>query len=46
MGDRFGGGYVTLSALAAMAGAGGFLVAVSTHDDLTQGIRGGPPSIR
>lgn len=42
LGDRFGGGYVTLSALAAMAGAGGFLVAVSTHDDLTQGIRGGP----
>ncbi|ORB83513.1 MFS transporter [Mycobacterium kansasii] len=42
LGDRFGGGYVTLTALAATTGAGGFLVAVSTHDDLTQGTHGGP----
>ena len=37
LGDRFGGGPVTLSALAAMVVAGGFLVAVNTHDDLTRG---------
>lgn len=42
LGDRIGGGWVTLSALAAMTGAGGFLVIVSTHDDLTRGSRGGP----
>ncbi len=41
LGDRFGGGRVTLGALAAMIVAGGFLVAVSTHDDLTRGA-GGP----
>jgi NNP family nitrate/nitrite transporter-like MFS transporter len=35
MGDRFGGGPVTLGALGAMIVAGGFLLAVSTHDDLT-----------
>jgi MFS transporter, NNP family, nitrate/nitrite transporter len=38
--DRFGGGNVSLSAFAASILAGGFLVAVSTHDDLTRG-RGG-----
>jgi NNP family nitrate/nitrite transporter-like MFS transporter len=37
LGDRFGGGRVTLGALASMIVAGGFLVAVSTHDDLTRG---------
>ena len=37
MGDRFGGGPVTLGALAAMIAAGGYLAAVSTHDDLTRG---------
>ncbi|CAM4421205.1 Nitrite facilitator 1 [Mycobacterium basiliense] len=41
LGDRVGGGRVTLGALAAMIVAGGFLVAVSTHDDLTRG-RDGP----
>ncbi len=41
LGDRFGGGRVTLGALAAMIMAGGFLVAVSSHDDLTHG-SGGP----
>ena len=41
LGDRFGGGRVTLGALAAMIVAGGFLVAVSSHDDLTHGA-GGP----
>jgi MFS transporter, NNP family, nitrate/nitrite transporter len=41
LGDRLGGGLVTLGALAAMIVAGGFLVAVSTHDDLTHG-PGGP----
>ena len=40
-GDRFGGGQVTLGALAAMTVAGRFLVAVSSHDDLTHGA-GGP----
>jgi NNP family nitrate/nitrite transporter-like MFS transporter len=40
-GDRFGGGRVTLGALAAMIVAGGFLIAVSTHDDITRG-PGGP----
>lgn len=39
--DRFGGGRVTLGAFAAMILGGGFLVAVSTHDDLTRG-PGGP----
>lgn len=34
--DRFGGGTVTVSVLAAMIGAGGFLVAVSAHDDITE----------
>ena len=42
--DRFGGGHVTLSVLAAMILAGGFLVAVSTHDDLTRG-PGGPVTL-
>ena len=37
LGDRFDGGRVTLAALAAMIAAGAFLVAVSTHDDLTRG---------
>jgi NNP family nitrate/nitrite transporter-like MFS transporter len=41
LGDRFGGGRVTLGALAAMIVAVGFLVAVSSHDDLTHGA-GGP----
>ena len=41
LGDRLGGGRVTLRALAAMIVAGAFLVAVSTHDDLTRG-PGGP----
>ena len=41
LGDRFGGGRVTLAALAAMIVAGGFLIAISTHVDLTHG-RGGP----
>ncbi len=36
LGDRYGGGRVTLGALAAMIVAGSFLVAVSTHDDLTR----------
>jgi MFS transporter, NNP family, nitrate/nitrite transporter len=39
--DRFGGGRVTLGALAAMIMAGGFLIAVGTHDDLSHG-PGGP----
>jgi len=33
--DSFGGGKVTLGALVAMIVAGGFLIIVSTHDDLT-----------
>jgi MFS transporter, NNP family, nitrate/nitrite transporter len=37
LGDRFGGGRVTLGSLAAMTVAGAFLVGVSTHDDLTRG---------
>jgi MFS transporter, NNP family, nitrate/nitrite transporter len=37
LGDRFGGGRVTLGALAAMIVSGGFLVAVSAHDDLNRG---------
>ncbi|MGD1279470.1 nitrate/nitrite transporter [Mycobacterium seoulense] len=37
LGDRFDGGRVTLTVLTAMIAAGGFLVAVSTHDDLTRG---------
>ncbi|MGB8390147.1 nitrate/nitrite transporter [Mycobacterium sp.] len=37
LGDRFEGGRVTLAVLAAMIVSGGFLVAVSTHDDLTRG---------
>ena len=40
LGDRLGGGRVTLGALAAMIVAGGFLVSVSAHDDLSRG-RGG-----
>jgi MFS transporter, NNP family, nitrate/nitrite transporter len=41
LGDRLGGGRVTLGAVAAMIVAGGFLIAVSTHDDLSHGT-GGP----
>ncbi|ORB75979.1 nitrate/nitrite transporter [Mycobacterium scrofulaceum] len=37
LGDRFDGGRVTLTVLVAMIVSGGFLVAVSTHDDLTRG---------
>ncbi|BBZ43336.1 MFS transporter [Mycobacterium parmense] len=37
LGDRFDGGRVTLAILGAMIVSGGFLVAVSTHDDLTRG---------
>ncbi len=37
LGDRFEGGRVTLAVLGAMIVAGGFLVAISTHDDLTRG---------
>lgn len=37
LGDRFDGGRVTMTALTAMITAAGFLVAVSTHDDLTRG---------
>lgn len=44
LGDRFDGGRVTLTVLAAMIAAGGFLVAVSTHDDLTRA-PGAPVSI-
>ncbi|OBH33628.1 MFS transporter [Mycobacterium sp. E342] len=36
LGDRFDGGRVTLIVLTAMIAAGGFLVAVSTHEDLTR----------
>lgn len=39
--DRFGGGHVTLAVFAAAIVAGGFLVGVSTRDDLTRD-RGGP----
>ena len=35
--DRFGGGRVTMSVFAAAIVAGGYLVAVSTHDDHTRG---------
>lgn len=41
LGDRFDGGRVTLTILGAMIAAGGFLVAVGTHDDLTR-VPGGP----
>ncbi|BBZ42866.1 nitrate/nitrite transporter [Mycobacterium parmense] len=34
--DRYGGGHVTLAVFAAAILAGGFLVAVSTHDDLVR----------
>jgi len=44
LGDRFDGGRVTLAVLGAMIVAGGFLVEVSTHDDLTRG-PGDPVSI-
>ena len=44
LGDRFDGGRVTLSVLGAMIVAGGFLVAVSTHDDLTRG-QGDPVTV-
>ncbi len=37
LGDRFDGGRVTLAVLTAMILAGGFLVTVSTYDDLTRG---------
>lgn len=37
LGDRFGGGRVTLSVVAGMILGAGLLVAVSTHDDLTRG---------
>ncbi|GFG76524.1 MFS transporter [Mycobacterium botniense] len=39
--DHFGGGRVTLSAFAGAIVAGGFLVVVSAHDDLTRA-HGGP----
>ena len=39
--DRFGGGHVTVIVFAASIVAGGFLVGVSTHDDLVHG-HGGP----
>ncbi len=35
--DRIGGGRVTLGSVTAMVVAGVFLIAVSTHDDLTRG---------
>ncbi len=35
--DRYGGGPVSLVLLGCMVAGGGFLVAVSTHDDLTRG---------
>ena len=35
--DRFGGGRITLGALACMIAAGGFLVAVSGHQDVIRG---------
>ena len=44
LGDRFDGGRVTLTVLVGMIVAGGFLVAVSTHDDLTRA-HGTPVSI-
>ncbi len=44
LGDRFGGGRVTLALVTAMIVAGGFLVAVSTHDDLTRA-PGGPVTV-
>jgi NNP family nitrate/nitrite transporter-like MFS transporter len=37
LGDRFDGGRVTLTVVGAMIVSGAFLVAVSTHDDLTRG---------
>jgi MFS transporter, NNP family, nitrate/nitrite transporter len=37
LGDRFGGGRVTLAVVAGMILGAGLLVAVSTHDDLTRG---------
>lgn len=37
LGDRYGGGRVTLSVVAGMILGAGLLVAVSTHDDLTRG---------
>ncbi|MDM3973761.1 nitrate/nitrite transporter [Mycobacterium marseillense] len=43
LGDRFDGGRVTLTMLVAMVVAGGSLVAVSTHDDLTRGHAGSMP---
>jgi MFS transporter, NNP family, nitrate/nitrite transporter len=44
LGDRFDGGRVTLTVMAGMVVAGGFLVAVSTHDDLTH-VPGDPVSV-
>ncbi|CQD15974.1 NarK3_1 [Mycobacterium europaeum] len=44
LGDRFDGGRVTLAVVGAMIMAGGFLVAVSTHDDMSHG-PGGPVSL-
>ena len=38
LGDRFGGGHVTLWVAASMIVAGGLLVSVSTQDDLTRGL--------
>ena len=37
LGDRFGGGHVTLWVVASMIVVGGLLVSVSTQDDLTRG---------
>jgi len=42
--DRFGGGRVTVLVFGASIVAGGLLVAVSTHDDLTRG-PGGPVTL-
>ena len=42
--DRFGGGRVSLALLSCMIAGGGFLVGVSTHDDLTRG-PGGPVTL-
>ena len=44
LGDRFDGGRVTLAVVGAMIVAGGFLVVVSTHDDMSHG-PGGPVSL-
>ncbi len=44
LGDRFDGGRIALTVLGAMVVTGGFLVAVSTNDDLTRG-PGDPVSV-